>query len=278
MNNKNAVVYLLNNNEKDKNNFRSSIGLLVKNYLNKFPCDVICFHEKDFDKNEIKLIKDNVKINIIFEEIEFNLPNYNQEILNQIPEYFPHPDFPECQGFSLGYRHMCRFFAGEVFKQKVLEKYEYIWRLDTDSFILEEISNSVFIKMKDNDCDYGYINIQNDHEGVIKNLWDTCYEYFKSVGDFKHFFETDKDKHFRKVYYTNFEIFNMSWFKSDEYQSFYKFIDESAGIYKYRWGDHILRYIALNCLSSPNKCLFYNDIKYYHSELYFNREFYETFK
>lgn len=277
MNNKNAIVYLLNNNEKDKNNFRSSIGLLIKNYLNKFPCDVICFHEKDFDKNEIKLIQDNVKIDIFFEEIEFNLPDYSQEILNQIPEYYPHPDFPECQGFSLGYRHMCRFFAGEIFKQEILKDYDYIWRLDTDSFILEQINNNVFMQMSNNNFNYGYINIQNDHEGVIKKLWETCYEYFKTLGDFKQFFEIDKDKHYKKVYYTNFEIFKMSWFRNDEYQSFYKFIDESAGIYKYRWGDHVLRYIALNCLSDPSKCLFYKDIKYYHSELYFNRQFSDTF-
>jgi hypothetical protein len=277
MKNKNAIVYLLNDNQKDKNNFRNSIGLLTKNYLNNFPCDIICFHEQGFDKNEINLIKEHVKFNIQFEEINFNLPNYSQEILNQIPEYFPHPDFPDCQGFSIGYRHMCRFFAGEIFNQKILQKYDYVWRLDTDSFILDEIYYDIFSKMNENDANYGYINIQNDHDGVIKNLWETSYEYFKKIGDFKQFFETDKNKHFRKVYYTNFEIFKMSWFKSEEYQSFYKFIDESAGIYKYRWGDHVLRYIALNCLSDTSKCLFYKDIKYYHSELYFNRQFAETF-
>lgn len=275
MKSKSAIVYLLNNSEKDKNNFRASIQYLLKNYLTNFPCDIICFHEKNFDPNEIQIIKEYLKINIYFEEIEFNLPNYNQEILNQIHEYFPHPDFPSYQGFSLGYRHMCRFFAGEIFKQQILNGYEYIWRLDTDSFILDKINHNVFDKM--NNHIYGYINIQNDHEGVIKNLWDTCYEYFKTIGDFKQFFEIDKDKHFRKVYYTNFEIFDMAWFKGDEYQSFYKFIDESGGIYKYRWGDHVLRYIALNCLSNTNKFTFFNDIKYYHSELYFNKEYSETF-
>ena len=55
MKSKNAIVYLLNDNEKDKHNFRSSIGLLIKNYLNNFPCDVVCFHEKGFDINATQL-------------------------------------------------------------------------------------------------------------------------------------------------------------------------------------------------------------------------------
>ena len=269
MNSENAIVFLLNDNPKDKHNFKISINLLIKNYLSEFPCDVICFYEKNFDENELNLIRST---GVILKEIEFSIPKYDQDTLNQIPEYFPHPNFPNCLGFSIGYRHMCRFFTGGVFNQDVLSKYKYVWRLDTDSFIVEKIKYDIFSRMSQGDYNYGYINIQNDHDGVVKNLWENCEQYFNSVGDPNGFFN-EKNKHFKKVFYTNFEVFKMSWFKSDEYQSFYKFIDQTAGIYKHRWGDHVLRYIAINCLSNMSKCLFYDDIKYYHSELYFNRQY-----
>lgn len=274
---KNAIVYLLNESEKDKICFRKSLELLEKNYLNKFPCDIICFHEKNFDPNEIAFIKKNFNESLLFQEVEFKLPEYSSNVLKEIPEYFPHPDFPQCLGFSMGYRHMCRFFAGEIFNQEILQKYDYVWRLDTDSFILNEIEDDVFVKMFNGDYIYGYINIQNDHEGVIKNLWETSRQYFAPAEKFLQFFDIDREKHFRKVFYTNFEIFNMAWFKSDLYQNFYKYIDASAGIYKYRWGDHVLRYIALNCLSSMDKCLFFNDIAYYHGSLYYNQQYSNTF-
>lgn len=276
---KNAIVYLLNNHPKDINNFRSSISYLITNYLNYFPCELIFFHENNFPKTEINLITDALSaLNFKFKflEINFVLPAYKEEILKEIPEFFPHPDFPECQGFSMGYRHMCRFFAGEIFKHKELQEYDFVWRLDTDSFILNNFGYDVFEKMSLNQAVYGYVNIQNDHEGVIKNLWPFCEKYFLNVNK-DGIFKNNKDFHFRKVFYTNFEVFNMSWFKDADYQSFYNYIDESAGIYKYRWGDHVIRYIALNSLVDKSQLLFFNDIDYFHSERYFNREFYDSF-
>ena len=276
---KNAVVYLLNNHPKDINNFRLSIQYLVNNYLFSFPCDLIFFHESDFPQNEIELISNSLSkfyFNFKFVKIDFCIPAYSDEILKEIPDFFPHPDFPECQGFSIGYRHMCRFFAGEIFKHPELQSYNFVWRLDTDSFILNKFGYDVFEKMNTNNSIYGYINIQNDNEGVIKNLWPSCSKYFNSINK-NNIFENDSEFHFRKVFYTNFEIFNMSWFKSEEYQSFYNYIDESAGIYKYRWGDHVIRYIALNSLVDKDKLLFFNDIDYFHSERYFNREYSNSF-
>jgi hypothetical protein len=274
MKSENAIVYLLNDDIKDKHNFRISLNLLAKNYLNKFPCDVICFHEKHFDNEELNLIN---KTGVTLKEIEFKMPSYEKNILDEIPEYCPHPNFPNCKGFSIGYRHMCRFFSGEIFNLDYLKKYKYIWRLDTDSFILDEINYNVFSRMDQNDSIYGYINIQNDHEALVKNLWENSLDYFKSIGNFEFFFN-QRNKHFRKVFYTNFEIFKTSWFRDEQYQSFYKYIDKTAGIYKYRWGDHVIRYIGINCLSSLEKCLFFNDIKYYHGELYLDRQYSSSFE
>lgn len=273
-----GIVYLLNNHSKDITNFRTSIRLLVNNYINNFPCDIICFYESDFPKEELEFLQKVLKtLPIYFHQITLALPNYSDVDKSSIPEYFPHPDFPQAQGFSMGYRHMCRFFAGDIFSNQVLKKYKYIWRLDTDSFIVEPIKYNVFDKLKNNNCIYGYINIQHDHPGVIKNLWELSKQYFQTINKDHIFRLPDINFHKNRVFYTNFEIFDMDWFRSKDYQDFFSFIDSTAGIYKYRWGDHSIRYIGVNSLADPYQIYFFNDIKYVHQEEYFNNRVTNTF-
>lgn len=130
--------------------------------------------------------------------------------------------------------------------------------------------------MNRNKAIYGYINIQHDHPAVIKDLWEISEKYFRKINKSKIFDET-KDFHYRRVFYTNFEILDLQWFKSNEYQSFYNYLDATGGIYMHRWGDHIIRYIALNSLESKDKFLFFKDIVYQHGEIYHNREIINTY-
>lgn len=276
--NNSAIVYLLNNSNKDISNFRRSFPLLIKNYYEKFPCDIVCFYEEDFPLLELDFLKNQLKdIRIKFYQINFSIPNYSFGIKNNIPKYFPHPDFPDSTGFSIGYRHMCRFFAGDIFNHPVIKKYKYIWRLDTDSYILESIDYNVFDKLQINDSVYGYINIQDDHPGVTKYLWDQSEYYFRLIHKDEIFSPDNKMIHQNKVFYTNFEVCDVEWFSSDAYQNYFDFIDSSAGIYHYRWGDHSIRYIALNSLLKPEQIYFYDDIKYFHQKEYYNNQITRSF-
>lgn len=80
---KGAIVYLLNDSEEDKNDFKSSLSGLVKFYIKKHPCDVICFHEKNFPIDELEYLKNLYEINLIFQEIDFKIPNYEEEIIKK---------------------------------------------------------------------------------------------------------------------------------------------------------------------------------------------------
>jgi hypothetical protein len=274
---KSAITILLNNTDEDKRDFRSCLSLLIENYLKEFPCDIVCFYEKDFCQTEMDFLKSNFEVNLIFEPIEFTVPEYPEEIISQIPQYFPHPEDPNHIGFSMGYRHMCRFFAGEIFHHPILKEYKYIWRLDTDSKILSKITYNVFDQMQHSEAVYGYVNIQHDHPAVIQDLWSISEKYFQSIGK-GHIFNPDVfHDHFRRVFYTNFEILDLDFFRGKEYQSFYKHLDNTGGIYKYRWGDHIIRYIALKSLVDNNKLLFFNDIVYQHGNIYHNTEIINTY-
>lgn len=274
-----AIIYLLNNSHKDILGFRQSINLLYSNYYKNFPCDIICFYEENFPKLELNYLQQALsKLQIYFYQIKFEIPNfYTQEQIKNIPEYFPHPDFPQATGFSIGYRHMCRFFSGSIFNHPIIEKYKYLWRLDTDSFILSPIKYNVFQKLIDNNSIYGYINIQHDHPGTVKNLWEISQQYFQNINKDHIFKQPEINFHKNRVFYTNFETFNIEWFKSQDYQNYFNFIDRSAGIYQYRWGDHSIRYIAVNSLAKSEQIYFYDDIHYFHQEEYLNKKIKDTF-
>tara|TARA_R110000803_G_scaffold210590_2_gene282838 strand:- start:78 stop:908 length:831 start_codon:yes stop_codon:yes gene_type:complete len=275
---KNAIIYLLNDTDEDKKTFVDSFDLLYKNYLKENPCDVVCFHEPNFCEKEKDFLKNKYKdAGIILQEIVFDLPDYTEEIKSKILEYSPHPEKlwrdRGHKGFPMGYRHMCNFFAGGFINLKCLDKYKYIWRLDTDSFILEKINYNVFERMDSSNSLYGYINIQHDHIDAVKDLWETCENYFtKENKVFK-----SKDLHFRRVFYSNFEIFKMSWFKSKPYQDFYNYINSTGGIYINRWGDHAIRYLGLNSLEDKSKFLFFHDVCYKHGSVYNNKEIIDTY-
>lgn len=88
-----------------------------------------------------------------FEKVNFDtLPN--GLIQDQIPKYFPHPTLwvgpvgYGDPGFSIGYRHMCRFFSGEIYKHPALEEYDYYMRLDRDSLFLSEVDFDCFALMR----------------------------------------------------------------------------------------------------------------------------------
>merc|ERR1719331_1051204 len=41
------------------------------------------------------------------------------------------------------------------------------------------------------------------------------------------------------------EINKLSWFRGEEYQEYFKYLDSFNGFFLYRWGDHALRTIAI---------------------------------
>lgn len=154
----------------------------------------------------------------------------------------------------------------------ILSKYKYIWRLDTDSFLLSDINYNVFDKLYNSQAIYGYINIQHDHPKVVQNLWELSEIYFKH----NQYNITDKLEK-NRMFYTNFEVLDKEWFLQDEYQNYYKYIDNIGGIYTNRWGDAPIRYIALQSLTQKEKLYFYHDIRYFHQREYYNTEVIETF-
>jgi hypothetical protein len=258
----NCVVYLVRSSEQDVNDFNRSLNLLENNLI-RFTqdVDILIFCEKSFEDYKPRIA---TSLPLKYQEIEFNIPGYSKDILDSICEYYPHPTHGNGPiawghpGFTLGYRHMCRFFSGEIYKHDVFKNYDYYLRLDTDSFLLTPLNYDIFKWAIENECYYGYIApaVQKDNPKVIEGLWETVNKIIPN------------NIEEGLMYYTNFELGKTSWFTQNEYMEFYDHLDKTGGFFTKRWGDAPIKYLAVNLLMNPKNIFPVHGFTYQHGAVY----------
>ena len=175
---------------------------------------------------------------------------------SEILTFFPHPTHSNGPvgfghpGFSVEYRSMCRFFSGAFFVNEALANYSSYIRLDTDSKFLKGADFSLFRWLKSSEIQYGFIDsaVQNDHTDVVRNLRKSIKKY---VGLQRGL---TMPKHIgTRMYYTNFEIGSLEFFRSDSWQNFFSYLDSTTGFYLHRWGDAPVRFAGLWAVGSKKK-------------------------
>lgn len=247
---KNAVAVLTrgyeNVNEYDTLiNRTSSINLHASNA--KF--DHLIFHEGNIIEDHQDYIRSKItpcNQNIIFIHAggDFN-------------RNFDNPKFYSgTEQFSLNYRHMCNFWFAKFLRY--VRAYDNILRIDEDCIIKFDCNES-FKKLNDKVMIYG--EWVSDQDFVTTNLNQTVLVW---ANLFSPFVNTTLPIEISGPY-TNIIGFNIK--KIMERESlhwFIQFIDNSLGIYYYRWGDHMLWGQALGYLFKPGDHYLDRSMKYYH--------------
>jgi hypothetical protein len=252
----NAVIVYLSR-QQDINILYYSLYFLYKNFNLEFKYPVIIYHDDITSVSISKLLVAlytslNMMPNIKFEKIKFEIPaNINLE--NNFE--------PPLSMFRLGYRHMCRWFSGEMYKHETLKNYDWYLRLDSDSFLLSKIKYDIFDHMKSNNYIYGYMSeYDKDEEFVVKDLLKATQEYLK----INNILNEKINNWNLQIFYTNFEVGNLSFFKNNQYMSYYNYIDNTGNIYYKRWGDAPIRWFGVNMFLKDENILCIKDIAYQH--------------
>lgn len=188
-----------------------------------------------------------------------------------------------------GYRIMCRFWHGLVWRLESLKKYDYYWRLDTDSILTGPPKVDPFVAMKQRGCDYGFNRLKGENPHVAVGLWDAFLAWAKSAESglqpddwspvYPRWLETVKTfavdpatkAFWAPMYYNNFELGSMRLKQHPLYMSWFEFVDskEPFGTFRYRWGDaplHTLGVEAVLAAEEWTKCNFTKaDVGYRHA-------------
>jgi hypothetical protein len=258
----NKIIYLLKNDKKEILMLKESLRLLKENFLpnNNYPIVIMC--DERINESIINDIKKYSNTNFEFIFINFNSHEYSKNINQDVPEYI-YVNGVE-RPFGIGYRNMCRLYSYGMYEIEELKNTNYYLRLDCDSFFVDKVNYDIFKFMQNNNYIYGYNCITTDNPVVCENLW----EISKDYSNFNFVKKIPIDEIIQhNMYYTNFEIAKFEWFKKSDYKNYFKFLDAKNGIYKWRWGDSVIKYLGISMfLDDCQKYQF--DLPYRHGNIF----------
>lgn len=250
---KTCLIYTVKNDRSHLSQLTQSLKCVSRNL---FPfvedLDVIMFLDPGLDDIISKMITPYRKEKeFILRPFITKAPDYPEEIKKKITQ-------------PIGYKNMCRFWAGEVFKDTIVQNYEYYMRLDCDSLITHPINYDPFKRIEQEQMIYGYMRggIWIDKPQYCQKLNTTIKEFEKNYEG--HLVGTIDNVQEGTLYYTNFEVVKIDEFAKTDYMELYNYLDNNGGIYLYRWGDHIIRYAGVELFHGQNKAKCFTDIRYKH--------------
>ena len=246
-----ALIYYLTRASRLKELKRSLES--VEQYFNRvYHYPVVIFHESDLTES-IPATRGWTNSSLYFQLVTFSLPDF---LTDRVREDIP------CRS-TIGYRHMCRFNAKLVYEHPAMQWADFVWRLDDESLLTDNITYDVFNFMKTNSLLYGYIWEHVDAKNCVTDLWNSTERYVQE----RNIIPRNALSQWKspKLYYNNFEVSSMALWRSHEYRSFIEYIDRLGGIYYHRWGDAPIKGIAVNLFVPRTQLHHFKDVHYQHN-------------
>lgn len=272
----NAAIFILSQNtDVRKTYLKTALYFLFKNFTmeNKYP--VIIFHEGDFDDKAQTEIIMSVRLShrslVSFRAVDkddFVLPAHIDETkMNRCIATNPAPYWRNAK-----YRMMCRWWL--VHMPKYAEGYDYVMRIDDDSFIEEVVPDlfdwmdkkklvyaSNLLHLDCGICSYGmkelFESLHPDKKKQIKEIFVEQELPMRSVSihPFRTLLSITQDPlpkmeetikiQMPIIYYNNFFITRTDFWKRPEVQKDIEAIDKNGSIFYFRWGDAPLQSILI---------------------------------
>ncbi|CAO3610326.1 unnamed protein product [Mucor hiemalis] len=274
---KGCFVILIRNNELD--GMVDTMTQVENNFNEKYDYPYVFLNNEEFTPAFKRRVQSLTKARVLFGKINNSMWGY--------PEYINQTYALECrdrmkeQGVAYGdsesYRHMCRFQSGYFFRHPLLDEFEYYWRLEPYVNYYCSIDYDVFKFMKDHKKKYGFTIALKEHIETVPTLWNTVMEFVKTHPQIANklpqrndslieFVTSDGGKSYNTCHFwSNFEIGDLSLWRSEEYLQLFNYLDRSGGFFYERWGDAPVHSIAAALLLHKNEFHFFNDIGYRHT-------------
>jgi len=285
-----VIIYLCCGSSEEFVELKRSLSMLDANFLTDFPYPVVVFHEGFSVEEMVELQSVAPSSQLEFQHLHFHIPTFVNET-----------NVPISVGpYGVGYRHMCRFFSVTVWSHPAVQQYDYIWRMDSDSYLYDKVGFDVIGAMKESGKLYAYMGSFRDNPLFTDGLLDFTMAYVREtyctgevdvvgVGGGNAACESpvlesvmDRHKDWNRKYatpmaqaggwdhiclHTHFTIMKRSLWEVPEISAFVQAVDESGDIYYRRWGDACIHYLALSLFLDPSYLWMTPPLPYWHQQL-----------
>lgn len=253
----NAAIFILVGRPKL---FKKTISYFYKywNEKYKYPLYVHTLGEK-ISKSEKIYYKKKYK-NIYFKTLKPELPkklDSKDLFYNRFNNDYA---FKAFNNQRLGYLHAIHFganitsFGKNGCLSNKLKKYDFLMRIDDDSWFRKKINFDIFKKIKNVPMASGTLKLAKISTVLTREKLISFLNDFIKVNKIKitnkkldNILKSNDEKKLELLPYSlgNFEIYNMKIFKKLNYGKFISLVNKNAGIYKYRWADYDLTNLFL---------------------------------
>ncbi|CEJ90249.1 Putative Alpha-1,2 mannosyltransferase KTR1 [[Torrubiella] hemipterigena] len=250
-----------------------SIRQVEDRFNRRYNYDWVFINDQPFDESFKKVTTSLVSGNTYYDVIpekHWSFPEWiDQEKAKKVREDMAQRKI--IYGDSISYRHMCRFESGFFFHQEHMLKYDYYWRVEPSVDLHCDIHYDPFRFMVENKKKYSFVLSLYEYIETIPTLWDSTKKFMKN---FPEHIEKDNSMKFlsddggetynRCHFWSNFEVGDLNWLRSQAYTDFFNVLDKDGGFFYERWGDAPVHSIAAGLMLKKEEIHFFNDIAYFH--------------
>ncbi|KDE03062.1 hypothetical protein MVLG_06423 [Microbotryum lychnidis-dioicae p1A1 Lamole] len=175
-------------------------------------------------------------------------------------------------GGSITYRKMCRYQSMFFWRHPLLDDIKWYWRVEPSVKYYCDLDFDPFRFMKENKKKYGFVLSLYEYPDTIATLWETTKAFL-----IKHpehlaqpnlipFISYDNGLNYNQCHFwSNFEIGDLSLWRSQTYLDYVEFLDNAGGFFYERWGDAPVHSIAASLFLHPDELHFFDNIGYFHA-------------
>ena len=182
--------------------------------------------------------------------------------------------------FSVGYRHMCRWYVIGLWEVLAARGYEWVMRMDEDSRLLSPIRHDLFAHLAGRGQAFGFhmASYESGFEGERFHTFVRRFLVATHGADFRPSWllescganATVADFSVRRCgqlygFYNNFFVSSVSFWTSPDVRRFLAHVDESHTIYTRRYGDMLLQSVALQTYLPREQAQMLDEFTYEHA-------------
>ncbi|KAJ2016119.1 alpha 1,2-mannosyltransferase 2.4.1, partial [Coemansia sp. S610] len=264
-----AIVALVRNSEID--GIRSTIRQVDDRFNREFGYPYILLNDEDFTDEFKTRVQAVTKATIQFGKLpasHWGLSPYVAE--DKVKVALAHNNGRYLHGGSYSYRLMCRYQSGFIHKHPLLAHLDYYWRIEPGVDYYCNLPYDPFRFMRDNNLIYGFTITPTEIEPTVESLWDVTRKWMLENPELlpkKSFIQWTVDKKSKYTmchFWSNFEIVDLSFYRSAAYESYFQHLDRAGGFFYERWGDASVHSIAASMLLRKEQVHWFEDIGYHH--------------